>query len=93
MEGAALSEPVWVTELLSGGPAQSTGKITLWDELLAVDGHAVIGQTLEHIVNLIWYAFQFTDSFFLEGGGIKIFTDKVQQSITTRFGIICSVLP
>ena len=65
MEGAALSEPVWVTEIMRGGPAQSTGNIMLWDELLAVDGHAVIGQTLEYIVNLIWYLFQFTFSFVI----------------------------
>jgi hypothetical protein len=60
MEGVPLSEAVSVTELMPGGPAESTGNIKLWDELLAVDGHAVIGQTLEYIVNLIWYVFQWT---------------------------------
>jgi hypothetical protein len=41
---------------MPGGPAEATGKIGLGDELLTVDGHDVLGQTLPDIVNLIWWA-------------------------------------
>ncbi len=43
---------------MPGGPAESTRKIILGDELITVDGYNVQGQTLADIVNLIWYVFK-----------------------------------
>jgi hypothetical protein len=55
-DGDSLLTPVFVTNLLAGGPALTTGKIMLRDELVAVDGTEVYNKTMDYIHDLIWYA-------------------------------------
>jgi hypothetical protein len=55
VDGVSMKSPVIVTDLLTGGPALSTGKIMPKDELVAVDGTELYNQSLDFIHNLIWY--------------------------------------
>ena len=48
------STPVMVYQILPGGPCSASGMITEGDELLSVNGHSVLGKSLDEIGLMTW---------------------------------------
>ena len=80
MDGSQSSGPVYVEKVTAGGPAEASGKISVGDELLAVDGREVGKVHLDSIYDMIRWVFYMTQCT----SGIPIFQDLTTEPSRDR---------